>query len=77
VRIFVNSFFFYFAGVSHEVLPGRGWPIGPEDPGGGSPPVSSGTHIFYFLLWSEKLKGSLKREKAVSRVFLPGQFYLS
>jgi hypothetical protein len=30
--------------------------------------------VFDFLLWSEKFKGSLKRENAVSRVFLPGLF---
>jgi hypothetical protein len=30
--------------------------------------------LFDFLLWSENFKGSLKKENAVSRVFLFGQF---
>jgi hypothetical protein len=49
---------------------GRPGLTGPGDPGGGSPPVSSGTQLFDFLFWSENFKGSLKKENAVSRVFL-------
>jgi hypothetical protein len=33
--------------------------------------------LFDFLLWSENFKGSLKKENAVSRVFLFGLFNLS
>jgi hypothetical protein len=49
-----------------------GWPspTGPGGPDGGSPPVFPGTCPFDFLLWSENFKGSLKKENAVSRVFL-------
>jgi hypothetical protein len=52
----------------------RPGPTGLEGLGGGSPQVSSGTRVFYFLLWSEHFKGSLKKEKEVSRVFLLGLF---
>jgi hypothetical protein len=43
-------------------------------PSGGSPPVSSGTRLFNFLLWLENFKGSLKKENVVSRVFIFGLF---
>jgi hypothetical protein len=46
----------------------------PRGPGGGSPPVSSGTCVFDFFLWSENFEGSLKKENVVSRVFLFGLF---
>jgi hypothetical protein len=39
-------------------------------PSGGSPRFFLGTFLFEFLLWSENFKGILKKENAVSRVFL-------
>jgi hypothetical protein len=53
---------------------GRPGPTGPGGPGDGSPPVSSGTRIFDFLVWSENFKGSQEKENMVSRVFLPELF---
>jgi hypothetical protein len=49
-------------------------PDRPRGAGGGSPWFFPGTCLFDFLLWSENFKGSLKKENAVSRVFLFGLF---
>jgi hypothetical protein len=53
-----------------------GWPgsTSPRGPSGGSPQVYPETCLFDFLLWSEHFKGSMKKENAVSRVFVFGLF---
>jgi hypothetical protein len=43
-------------------LAGRPGRIGPGGQGGGSPPVSSGTHVFDFLVWSKNFREVKKRK---------------
>jgi hypothetical protein len=40
----------------------RPGPIGLGGPGSGSPPVSSGTRAFHFLVWSENFREVKKRK---------------
>jgi hypothetical protein len=47
-------------------------PIGPGGPGGGSPPVSFGTRVFDFLVWSENFREVKKRKIRFLGLSFPG-----